>query len=184
MESEWAGRDRCVGRRRRGGLSPRLGYLAGADREESPRGNRGSGGLPARQSVEISRAADLRAEKPTFEITLDQPEDGHCVVHVRMTGGPPQIEVRAVWVLRTFWPEPDDPAHSTSGGSPGNPYLLVKGDPIKLHTVVPGVDPARISVQAILESRAADDGEHRQWTHPETVDWPDGKAVRPWVVRG
>lgn len=125
-----------------------------------------------RESVEITRATFDREDRPTFEATLEEPQDNRFLVAVKLLTGPPAITATVRWAASSEGPGEGGTRRFSHqvGGSPE--HRLVPGDRIKLRGRLSSwADQMTIKLDLYCTDAADKD---RTWPVSHVLEW-----VRP-----
>jgi len=154
-------------------------YFAGRSAASSTRSAAASetSARAAEMSVDLTKAAQHRAERPHFAMSLDAPRpNGGAQLWIRMVDGPTQIGVLADYFAEAQLPLQGDPGgvqvaeiKLSVGGGHGR-YEMVKNERIGFSVDLPA-DAVRASVKVILRCDSDDDSDPREWHHAESVEW-------------
>jgi len=127
----------------------------------------------SKEAVALTRAAQHHAQRPVFEITAEQPQNGVCYVTVRMVDGPPEILVDAEYTASVYLPDGHGGLLSAQRLNSLGSFAcgLVKNDAFALK--VDDVPFATDTISITVTLCCKDEAEGRQWPpHIEVVEWP------------
>lgn len=131
-----------------------------------------------RESVALARAALAREDAPTFEMTLQQGDDGSFGVIVKLLSGPPELLIEATWFTESSWPSGE---RARTGrmfyGQAHGTFRIVRTESFGFRVDTDDqADQNKVTVN--LYCRDADD-ESREWRFPQVLEW-DGRPPNLW----